>query len=369
MKTVTVIGGGGVVGRRICAELERAGLARVRLAGRDSEASRAVAHRNGLEFRPCSLRDARSLGEAIDGSTVVIDAAGPFQTRDLTAASACIEAGIHYIDVAGARSHVLGVAALDAPSLHRGVLVTSGATLMPALSAAMLDETASAFERISDICVAITLGARNRHGEGTTASVLDGLGRRFRMTSQDKDRLVRGGDDPRALDFPAPTGTRVVSFFNAPDVALFPERYAASTVRVYCGIEGRMATFALSLVRWVRRYLYDVDLMPWSALAHRVLGSMVPGGSGGESLAVWVRGTDADQRPLQRRLALVSTKDEPVLESTPAVLLAERIVTQGPPRVGALPCTDVLSFGELKTALTRRGVKVFKGDAYEWEEC
>lgn len=368
MATVTILGGAGSIGRRISEELTRRGTARVRLAGHDSEAARAVAHRQGAEFRVCDVRDRAALAAAIEDSAVVIDAAGPFQGRDHGAAEVCINARIHYIDIADARDYVLDVSKLDGQARAADVMVTSGASTVPAISAAMLDLLAPSFGRIADICVAATDGSKNRYGAGTLAAVMAGLGRPFRVTTLGQEQVVRGGDDPRKLDFPEPVGSRVVRLVNAPDVALFPERYGAATVRCYAGVEGRALPFLLQAVRWIRRRVVDIDLLRWSHFLHWLGGLLTPAGTPNGAVAVWVRGTAGDGRPLQRRVALVFEHEASVPPGAPAVMLTERILAGGPPRVGAFPCVALLTFEEIAGHLARRRVRTVFGDAYEWDD-
>lgn len=368
MATVTILGGAGNIGRRISEELTRRGTARVRLAGHDSEAARAVAHRQGVEFRVCDVRDRAALTAAIDDSSVVIDAAGPFQGRDHGAAEACIDAGIHYIDIADARDTVLSVSKLDARALAANVMVTSGASTVPAVSAAMLDLLTPSFGRVADICVAATDGSKNRYGAGTLAAVMAGLGRPFRTTMRGQEQVVRGGDDPRRLDFPEPVGSRVVRLINVPDVALFPERYGAASVRCYAGVEGRAVPFLLQAVRWIRRRVVDIDLLRWSHFLHWLGGVLTPAGTPNGALAIWVRGTDHEGRALQRRVALVFEHESSVPPGAPAVMLAERLLAGGPPRVGAFPCVGLLTFEEIAAYLSRRRVRTVFGDAYEWDD-
>lgn len=368
MSIVTLLGGAGHIGRRISEELTRRGTARVRMAGLDSGAARAVAHRVGVEFRACDVRDPQAVAAAIEGSTVVIDAAGPFQARGHAAASVCIDAGVHYIDLADARDHVLGIATLDGRAIAAGVMVTSGASTVPAISSAMIDLLAPSFDRISDICIGLTDGSKNRYGVGTLASTLSGLGRPFRITMRGQDRLVRGGEDPRRLDFPPPVGERLVRLCDLPDVALFPERYDAATVRAYEGVEGRAVSVITSVVRWLRRRVCDLDLSRWTPFLHWLSGALTPAGSPNGALAVWIRGVDTEGRPLQRRVALVFEHESALPPGAPAIMLTERIIASGPPRVGAFPCIGLLPFEEIAAHLGRRRARTVFGDAYEWDE-
>ena len=70
---------------------------------------------------------------------ILINATGPYQAQDYRLARTCIAAGVHYLDLADAREFVTGIVDLDAEARHAGVLVVSGASTVPGLSAAVVD--------------------------------------------------------------------------------------------------------------------------------------------------------------------------------------------------------------------------------------
>jgi saccharopine dehydrogenase-like NADP-dependent oxidoreductase len=89
---------------------------------------------------------------------VLIDTVGPFQTRDRKLAQICIALGIHYLDIADGRDFVQNVGALNAVAMERNVLVVSGASTLPALSSAVIENLAGAFSEIEAIDIGIAPG-------------------------------------------------------------------------------------------------------------------------------------------------------------------------------------------------------------------
>jgi hypothetical protein len=179
-------------------------------------------------------------------------------------------------------------------------------------------------------------------------------------------RRVHGWAERRILDFPPPVGRRAVHLCEVPDVELFPSRYQASTVRFYAGVELDFFHRLLSLIGWLRRRVLDLDLSRWGHFMQWTSGLFARLGTPCGSLGVWVRGTDREGRPLQRRLAFVTDADGPATPCSLPVLLAERVLSHGPPRVGAFPCLDLIGFDTLAAWLARRRVWPVFGDAYEW---
>src|ERR1700683_3305248 len=147
---VLILGGYGNFGKRIAQLLTRAGIA-VIVAGRDSAEASALA-----KTLPPGLAEAVALDASVDLASklnqwrprVVINTCGPFQNADYAAARACIDAGIHYIDLADGRDFVTGITQLDAEAKQRNVTVISGASTVPALSAAVIERFLPQFSTI-----------------------------------------------------------------------------------------------------------------------------------------------------------------------------------------------------------------------------
>src|SRR5262249_48612192 len=152
MHTVLVIGGSGFFGQRICKELSRTSSIRLLIGGRTRDRVVRTAGDLGLSAEQAVLVDAndRNLSRELARLAVdtVIHTAGPFQGQHYAVASAAIEVGCHYVDLADGREFVGGIQRLDASARRRGVSVISGASTVPALSAAVIDHYRAGFERL-----------------------------------------------------------------------------------------------------------------------------------------------------------------------------------------------------------------------------
>src|SRR5262245_16385845 len=108
-----VLGGYGTFGRLIAESLARHAEIRVLVAGRNQRAAEefcrtlATAAAEPLAI-DCAAPDfTRQLARL--SPAVVIDAVGPFQSRDYAVARSCIELGSHYVDLADSRDYVVGI--------------------------------------------------------------------------------------------------------------------------------------------------------------------------------------------------------------------------------------------------------------------
>src|SRR5262249_53171108 len=127
------------------------------VAGRDGGAAERVARELDAESRILDVSDP-ALADRIreSGARVVVHTAGPFDGEDYRVAPACIEAGVHYVDIADGRAFVSWIDDLDAAARARGVLVVSGASSVPALSSAVVDSLRGEFARIDEIEIGIS---------------------------------------------------------------------------------------------------------------------------------------------------------------------------------------------------------------------
>ena len=257
MRSALVLGGYGAFGRRVAERLARVAGIEVVVAGRSEAKAEACAGELG------SLAAAQVVPAVLDGETisaavltelkpaVLINATGPYQNQDYRLARACIAAGVHYLDLADARSFVVGIGALDAEAKAAGVLVVSGASTVPALSGAVVDALAPRFAALEAVTTIVSPGNRFDPGLATTQSILGTLGRPIAGASQSDS--VRGWQGLRRVSMPG-LGARWIGHCDAPDRALFPHRYPGlRRANVYAALEVGMFHLGLWAVSWLVR--------------------------------------------------------------------------------------------------------------------
>jgi uncharacterized protein DUF4166/saccharopine dehydrogenase-like protein len=92
------------------------------------------------------------------GPDVVVDASGPFQSygdRPYRLVEACIECGIHYLDLADSAEFVSGIGRYDEDARARGVFVLSGVSSFPVLTAAVVRSLSAQMVRVDGIIAGI----------------------------------------------------------------------------------------------------------------------------------------------------------------------------------------------------------------------
>jgi saccharopine dehydrogenase-like NADP-dependent oxidoreductase len=127
---------------------------------------------------------------------VVIHTSGPFQRQDHRVA--CVVQGCHYLDLADARDFVATIGRLDAAAKARDVLVVSGASSVPCLTAAVVDAYLPCFARLHAVDYGISTAQHTNRGLATTSAVLSTVGRPMTTLRDGRMKTVYGWEDTHA---------------------------------------------------------------------------------------------------------------------------------------------------------------------------
>jgi len=254
--TVLILGGYGVSGRRIAANLARHEAIDLVIAGRNAGAAAALARSLGVA-RVRSLAVDLSRPEAISTlvaarPAVIVDTLGPFQARNLALPRRCAERGIHYVDIADARSRVTDIVSLDAAARLEHAALVSGASTVPAFTTAIVDELAPKAREVVSIDVGISPSHRAPRGIATAKAILGYCGKPIPAICG--DRQTYGWGDLTRHAYPAPVGERWLSNVDTPERALWRTRYpAVAEAEIRAGLEIGILHLGLSaLSRGVR---------------------------------------------------------------------------------------------------------------------
>ena len=365
---VLIIGGYGNFGSYIARSL--AGNANIRLliGGRSVAKARAFA---------ASL-DAFHSGEGhaidIDGDLaaalaciapdIVVHTTGPFQTQDHRVARACIAHGCHYLDLADAREFVATIDVLDAEARAKNVLVVSGASSVPCLTAAVIDAYLPAFARLEEVDYGISAAQHTNRGLATTAAVLSYIGKPMTMLRDGVMKVVYGWEDTHAERYPG-LGWRLFGNCGIPDLTLFPKRYPTlKSMRFAAGHELKLPHIGTRMLGTFVRFglIRSLDNHAEGLLRFAFLFDRF--GSGRSGFHMILRGTGHDGKPLERRLLIIARSGHgPYIPCMPAILLARRLASGEARQRGAMPCIDLIDLDAYLAALEGLDVSVIRDTA------
>lgn len=364
---IVILGGYGVFGRIIAAQLARCTSADLVIAGRTPERGSAFAQTIGATFVRCDLTNRAELTAALTGAFLVIHTAGPFTNLEHPVAQTCLAVGAHYIDIADDPSHVATIARFDAAARERAISLIAGASATPAITAAMVATLCSDGMRPERIAGAISPGNRNPRGLATIAAILRYVGEPVQVMAEGRTVERYGWSEGETIRFPRLVGRRRVYTVDTPDARLFPAHFGAQTVTFKAGLELPVLGAALSALARLRRRRLVPNLADRARLLTLLSWALYAFGSPRGALGVWVDGR-VGERHIRRSLALVAPHDGPLVAAAPAILLARRLLTADQPPNGAAPCLDQIGFDELAAFLAGFGMHAVWGDEQGWRE-
>lgn len=352
---VVLIGATGVFGSRIASQLAGDPRFQLIVAGRRAQSLAALRDALGDASVQLATLDvaAPGLADALAAlrPQLVIHAAGPFQQQDYRVAEACLTCASDYIDLADGRDFVSGIGRLDGRAREAGRLLVSGASTVPALSSAVVDELLPRFATLDVIEHAISPGNRTPRGDATVAAILGYCGQPVELWRDGRWQRAHGWMLTRRPRFSF--GPRWVGLCDVPDLELFPQRYpGVRTVIFRAGLELKRLHFGTLAAAWLVRLGLLRDLARHATRLRRISEWFLAAGSDVGGMLVELDGRDVQGRALKLRWSLrAGAGDGPQIPATPAVVLARKLADGSLPATGAMPCMGLFTLDEALAAL------------------
>jgi len=351
---IVILGGYGTFGSLISEQLVNS--ANVVIAGRDRERGQKFADSIGANYVLCNAKDKGSLQNAVSGAFIVINASGPFLPKGYSIPQTCIEENCHYIDLADDREYVKEFKQLHELASERGIFACTGASTTPAVTHALVSELISQVGNPHSIKIYLTAGNKNNPGVSTFESILSYAGTPIQVWSNNKWEKFLGWGLSEMFHFPDPIGKRFVQLCNVPDLELFPKLFGAEQVIFKAGVELPIFNLGLSVLAQVKRYVPQINLPALAEPLVKISGLFRNFGSFSGGVLVWLENESGDRKSL----AFVTSQNGPRIPTSPAVLLARKILQTGPPTRGAFPCLGFVNLEEFQSYLEPFGIRLIQ---------
>ena len=209
---VLLVGGTGVIGRRVAAELARSSdVERLVIGSRDPRKAERVATLLGgsqgrVTARPLDLRDADASVAAMRGHDVIASCAGPFYELEINAIRNAIDAGVNYVSLNDDHGIFQRVAALHNAARDEGVTIVSGCGMTPGISNLLATLAGRDLDVVDEIEVAIAASSQDAGGEAGALHLLSMLAAPAPAIADHVVEEVPGGSGPKLVYFPEPVG-------------------------------------------------------------------------------------------------------------------------------------------------------------------
>lgn len=345
---ILIIGGYGNFGTHIAKRLAAEDDIQLIIGGRGAEKARAfigtLSHAtNAPEW--CQMDYRTGLSETLGKvrPEIVIHTSGPFQNQGYAVASQCINSKCHYIDLADARDFVVGITELDQAARASNILVVSGASSVPCLTAAVIDQYIGQFQRLARLDYGIATAQQTNRGLATTSAVLSYAGKPFKTLIDGAMQTVFGWQDLHSRKLPE-VGRRFFANCEVPDLDIFPERYPdLETIRFYAGLEVPIIQFGLWLLTWLVRcrLISRADtLAPFLLRTSRLFDTM-----GSDVSAFYMELTGSSEVGSEKTTKFDLTAgsgDGPFIPCAPAIIMAKKLARKECLKIGAFPCVGFI---------------------------
>ncbi len=232
---------------------------------------------------------------------LVIHCVGPFQGQGYGVAKAAIAAGAHYLDLADGRQFIAEFAAgMNDQAIRVGRVAISGASTLPALSSAVVEELRVGLSSIESIDVIIAPGQRAPRGNATLEAVFSYLGRPFQVWHKGQWKSAWGWMELQEIRLDV--GGRLAAACDVPDLELFPARYAGvQTVRFFAALEFGAQHLTLWSLAALRRIGLPFPVARWAMSLNRFAGMFDAGAGEKGGMRVSVVGDRSDSGGRVRR--------------------------------------------------------------------
>lgn len=206
---VLLLGGTGIVGRRVAAELARSeAVTDLVVGGRNYENLHRLTSLLGDKARAAllNLEDEIVLGAACIQSDVVVNCCGPAHLTELPAASAAIEAGVAYVSLGNDYAAAGAVADLDERARASGSIAVLGCGLSPGITTLLAALAREELDDVTETEISLANSYRDLPTPAHTAHLLHTLGAPGASINDGELGIDRAGGPPHLVYFPEPVG-------------------------------------------------------------------------------------------------------------------------------------------------------------------
>nr|WP_276583465.1 SDR family oxidoreductase [Pseudomonas sp. RIT-PI-S] len=363
-----ILGGYGVFGSRLAELLADVPELDLLICGRHYDRAEAfcTGYRGQAQVSPVALDRADIVaGLGAQRPDLVVDASGPFQaygTDRYRVISACISAGVDYLDFADAADFVFGVSRFDAEAKAAGVFVLSGVSSFPVLTAAVLREMAKTMT-ITSVEGGIAPSPYAGIGLNVMRAVVGYAGAPVKLRRHGIDAHGIGLAESKRFTVAVPGRMPLrnihFSLVDVPDLQVIaPEHPALTDIWMGAGPVPEALHRVLNLLAKARARFKLPSFEPFSPLFYAVLNRMRFGEHRG-GMVIRAQG-HASGRTTERSWHLLAEGDDgPYIPSMAIEALIRKLLAGERPSAGARPAVGALELEDY--AALFKGRQIFTG--------
>ena len=355
---ILLIGASGVFGSRLAERIALEPNMALTLAGRRRAPLDVLAAQIGggaVRMLDRSRVEPRDLA----GYDLIIDAAGPFQASTTTLVEAAIAAKVDYVDLADGREWIASFAQFDLAARAAGVSLVAGASSIPALSHAVLDQLVAGWREIETIWIGIFPGNRAPRGLSVVEAILSYAGKPVRVFKEGRWTRQWGWGALTRVDA-GPAGRRWASVCDTPEQDLLVARYHPTrSAEFFAGMELTLLHLGLSLLSWPVRLGWVDSIRQLARPLLSIAQWLLPFGGDRGAMLIDVRGVDRSGNPVDTRWLLSAEANRgPYVPVLAALVMARRRRDGHREPPGARICSGLLALSDFDEDFATLGIKI-----------
>ncbi len=349
IKKILILGGYGNFGQRLSITFVKNGIPII-IAGRNRTSAEQLRQHIKEQYDSAIIDIAifdvdNDLSNQLDKlkPAIVVNTCGPFQSKDYSVALACIKHNVHYIDLADARNFVNDITTLDQEAKQAHVAVISGASTVPGLSSAVLDNFKEEFKHIDSLTYGITPGQQTDRGLATTESILSYLGKPLKPAFG-SNQIRHGWQDIYRQAYPE-IGNRWMANCDIPDLDLLASHYKINEIHFSAGMESKLLHFGMWLTSWLVRLKLPINLKKHAKFLLNCSHYFDRFGTADGGMHMIINGTDHRDQPKKIKWFVIAKKGHgPQIPIIPVVILAKQLLSDEHSQlIGAQPCVGLVT--------------------------
>ena len=354
-KSVLILGGTGVFGKRLARHLARAGGFEILVTSR-SEAKAKSLSKELLEQFPqtkihgVALERDQNLIETLKALKphVVVDCSGPFQTASYETARAVLASGSHLIDLADSRDYLKGFnSQLNDLAMKNKVAGLTGASSTPTLSACIAQHVTRGWQRVDSLDYCITPGGKSEVGQSVIEAILSYVGKKVPVWREGKADTTTGWSDVQRVHVPG-LGARRVAAVETLDAELLGSKHNVySHVTFSAGLESKLEQWGIEAIARLRKHklfpdpMFLAPVLTWCRKLTRITTSDRGG------MLLQAKGLDKDGKHVHHEWSLLAEQDHgPNVPILAAAALVKNLL-KGEVTPGARLACDVLVLSDI----------------------
>jgi saccharopine dehydrogenase (NAD+, L-lysine-forming) len=238
-RDILVVGGYGVVGRRLAALLEAAHPGRVVVAGRHPETG------GDARARRMDVDDPASIEAALEGVGTVVACVRQREPHLLRSA---LGRGLAYTSIAPPWIPWPDVRDLDREARRSGARIVLAAGIEPGISSILARIAAGRLGSVDSIETALLLDIGDAYGSDSMAFLMEELGLSYQVFENGSERPAAAFGASKRVRFPAPVGERRAYTIPFRDQLYYPHTLGARTAIARIAIDPPWIARAVSML-------------------------------------------------------------------------------------------------------------------------